>query len=330
MAADGSEMTAGDRPRLDSYSALILNFGHWRDTLACAESVLASDIPPRRVVICDNGSSDDSLDHLARWIAQRGKASGFRQFTRAEAEGFPGNGGFPAETLLLVDNEINLGYAGGNNVGLRLLLRSDAPFVWILNNDTEVAPNAADALLAHMRDRPDCGLCGALTRYLETPEIVQCYGGGWYNPLWALGGLHGEGDSLPLGAIPRCGPTELDYVNGASVFVRREFLLDVGLMDEDYFLYCEEWDWAERARRKRWTLCWTPEAEVLHREGLSTAASARRGLRRSARSAWRLIRSRLLFTWKFRPWALPLACAGQLYALLRKAPLSFGKRGADK
>ncbi len=301
------------------YSVLILNYNHWRDTQACVESVLSSDVRPRQVVVCDNGSSDGSLAHLVQWVDHYGvRPLSRRLLTRTEAETGPAGEEHPAEDILLVDNGANLGYAGGNNVGLRLLLRSGAPFVWLLNNDTLVAPGAAQALLQYMRGHPRCGLCGALTRYLDDPEIVQCYGGGWYDTVWALGGLHGDGDRLPRGAAgPEHGPTELGYVNGASVFARRAFLLDVGLMDEAYFLYCEEWDWAERAKG-RWTLGWAPEAEVLHREGLSTGVSNRRGLGRSARSAWRLARSRLLFTWKFRPWALPTALAGQFFALSKK------------
>lgn len=305
------------------YAVLILSHNHWRDTVACLESVLGSDVRPRQVLVCDNDSSDNSLAHLAQWAEQHGDRLSCRLLTRAEAENAQEGDGFPGEELLFVDNSANLGYAGGNNVGLRLLLRSGIPFIWLLNNDTVVAPGAAQALLQYMRDHPRCGLCGTLTRYLDDPETVQCYGGGWYDPLWALGGLHGEGHRLPRGARPEHGPTELGYVNGASVFVRREFLLDVGLLDEAYFLYCEEWDWAERAKG-RWTLGWTPEAEVLHREGLSTGVSNRRGLGRSARSAWRLIRSRLLFTWKFRPWALPTALAGQLFALSKKVFRSPG------
>lgn len=233
-------------------------------------------------------------------------------WAQAESEVLLGN-----ERIIIIDAGANLGYAGGNNVGLRLALSACAPFVWILNNDTSVFPHAASALLNHMERHARCGLCGTLTRYMDDPEIVQCLGGGWYTPVWGRGGLYGDGDRLALDDMPESSPERLDYVNGASVFVRREFLLEIGLMEEAYFLYCEEIDWAARAFGK-WELCWTPEAQVLHADGLSTGVSNRRGQGHNIRRAYTLFRSRLLYTMKFHPFFLPTVLAGQLWALLRK------------
>lgn len=88
-------------------------------------------------------------------------------------------------------------------------------------------------------------------------------------------------------------------------------------MAEEYFLYCEELDWAYRARG-RFELGFEPQAEVLHREGLSTGVSNHRGLRRGPRMSLALLRSRLLLTWKFHPLALPTVFLGQIAALARK------------
>lgn len=307
-----------------SYWAVVLNYKHWRDTIRCAESLLGSLEPPERLVLCDNGSADGSLEALARWALEFSHAGGLVRLSRAEAESgaAPGPG-----RIVLVDAGANLGYAGGNNIGLRLALAAGAPFAWLLNNDTTVFPDAATALLDHMAGHAGCGLCGALTRYMDDPGVVQCYGGGWYNAVWGRGGLYGDGDSLPLGALPANPPARLDYVNGASVFARREFLLDVGLMDEAYFLYCEELDWAARAAKAGSShgLCWEPKAQVLHAEGLSTGVSNRRGLGHGPRRAATLIRSRLLFTWRFHPLCLPTVLAGQVVAVARKAvALAFG------
>jgi len=304
----------------EGYSALILNYNHWQDTIACAKSLMTSNQAPKHIVICDNGSADDSVEQLQRWADELNSLPSL-VLTRAEALTWPEDKELPSK-VLLVTNGKNLGYAGGNNVGLVLLLRAGVSFVWLLNNDVVVRPNAAGALLEYMDSQPRCGLCGALTRYQDEPEIVQCFGGGWYNKTWGLSGLWGDGQRLPLNVKP-CGHSKrLDYVNGASVFARKEFLLDVGLMEECYFLYCEEVDWAERAKG-RWELGWTPGAEVLHREGLSTGTSNKRGLGRSCRSSFILVRSRLLFTCKFFPWRLPLVILGQLYALLRKLALGL-------
>lgn len=308
-------MAGRDGADSSSYSALILNFGYWRDTAACAESLLASQVPPERIVICDNGSPDGSLEKLACWAVSSGVS--LLNLNRDQALAWKREMPLP-EGVILVANKANMGYAAGNNTGLTLLMRGGAGYIWILNNDTLVAPEAADALLRHMHEHGRCGLLGTLTRYLDNPEAIQCLGGGWYSPWWGLSGLYGEGIALPQGQRPPQLQGPLDYVNGASVFVRRELLEQVGLMSEDYFLYCEELDWALRARG-RFELGFEPQAEVLHREGLSTGVSHRRGLRRSLRMSLTLLRSRLLLTYKFYPLALPTVLLGQVFALGRKA-----------
>ncbi len=286
----------------------------------CLESILDSLVRPDCIIVCDNGSPNDSMLQLRLWAERAvrdNKLHSWLELKADQAEAVSVGDGGPAAELLLVKNERNLGYAGGNNVGLRLFLHLATPFIWLLNNDTLVRPESAGALLEHMREQPRCGLCGALTRYLDSPEIVQCLGGGWHRPIWGRGGLYGEGLCLPPGQPPPPLPGPLDYVNGASVFIRREFLEQVGLMEEAYFLYCEELDWAERARG-RWELGWEAGAEILHREGVSTGLSNRRGFGLSLRALMRLVRSRLLFTWKFHPWALPTVILGQTAAIVRK------------
>jgi len=319
MSSKGGE-EASSRP----YWALVLNYGRWRDTIRCAESLLASSAPPERLILCDNGSPDNSLEALVRWADDSYGSVGATLLSRAQAEagGLSGD-----ERVVIIDNGANLGYAGGNNVGLRLALASDAAYIWILNNDTVVLSDAATALMDHMATHERCGLCGTLTRYMDDPEVVQCLGGGWFAPLWGRGGLYGDGTRLPLDAAPPDLPGRLGYVNGASVFVRREFLLDVGLMEEAYFLYCEELDWAARAKG-RWELCWAPRSQVLHAEGLSTGVSKRRGRGHDYRRAMNLLRSRLIFTWKFHPLCLPTALLGQFWALALKLTHRIGNRSA--
>ncbi|MDR3640146.1 MAG: glycosyltransferase family 2 protein [Humidesulfovibrio sp.] len=306
--------------RQQGYSALVLNYGHWNETIACLDSLLAGDRCPERIVVCDNSSPDDSLQRLAEWARERlgeDRLSSWREMGTEDIAPVLTSADGCLEEFILLRTGGNLGYAGGNNVGLRLLLGLGAQFVWLLNNDTTVLPGTGSALLRHMRANPRCGLCGTLTRYMAAPEIVQCYGGGWYSKAWGRGGLHGEGAFLPLGRAPATPQAPLDYVNGASVFLRREFLLDVGLMEERYFLYCEEIDWAERAKG-RWELGFAPDAEVLHLEGLSTGMSNHRRLRRSVKSTVRLVRSRLLFTLRHCPWFLPTVFLGQAWATASK------------
>ena len=107
----------------------------------------------------------------------------------------------------------------------------------------------------------------------------------------------------------------IDYVIGASVFVRREFLQDIGLMCEDYFLYCEEIDWAERAKGKYKIAC-MPESVVYHKEGASTGGQSVEN--KTMFSDYYQLRSRLLFTKKFHKKYLPIVYLTMLYAIFNR------------
>lgn len=117
----------------------------------------------------------------------------------------------PGPRLTFIRCEVNIGFAGGNNVGLRHILdRGDAGYVWVLNNDTVVERAEAD---------PAVGLWGSLVRYCHAPDQVQARGGGRYRR-W-LGVSHYVTAAAP-------GEERLDYVLGAATLVSARFLREVG------------------------------------------------------------------------------------------------------
>lgn len=106
------------------------------------------------------------------------------------------------------------------------------------------------------------------------------------------------------------------YVVGAALFARADMVRRIGLMCEDYFLYFEEIDWAERGR-KHFTLAYAPDSLVYHKEGASSGRDRKR--RRTSRFSDQLyLENRLKIARKFFPWALPVVYAGLLYALVRR------------
>ncbi|WP_211947162.1 glycosyltransferase family protein [Cupriavidus yeoncheonensis] len=206
----------------------------------------------------------------------------------------------PDSPLVIVDNQKNWGFAGGNNVGLRLALsNSEISHVWLLNNDTRVDANALDALLASAENRPAVGLWGATVLYDEPAGQVQALGGG------ALNRITAETRHLcaftPAEEVPdnpqfiRKIEAEMAYVLGASMFATRAWLETVGLLDERYFLYYEELDWAERGR-PHFALGYARDCIVVHKEGASIGTAPGGG---SALSVHHLHRSRFLFARRF-------------------------------
>lgn len=295
---------------------VILNFNGWQDTLACVTSLLADPLLPCPVsiVVADNASRDGSLNHLATQLPPLLPGPTLR-LTRDEANA--GQGAAPPTgpaQLVLIDNAANLGFAAGNNTGIRWALAAGADVVWLLNNDTEVEPGALAALVARCQADPAIGLCGSKLIYHGNRRMVQARGGSRYNPATGLGQHIGVGEPTDAPEDAQDIEQSLDYVVGASMLATRRFLLDVGLMAEDYLLYFEEIDWAMRGRRAGYRLGYAPGSVVFHKEGASIGSShLHRG---SLLSHQFKSRNRLLFTRRFHPELLGAVRRTMLFEVL--------------
>jgi GT2 family glycosyltransferase len=295
------------------------------------------------VIVCDNGSTDDSWARLVDWAEGHSVATAaiertlhhdlttppvekplsYTVYDRSRAE--EGGDRTLDPCLTLIRTGGNLGFAGGNNVGLKYALeRGDLGYVWLLNNDTVVEPRSLMALVARMAEKPSAGMCGSTLALYDRPERIQARGGGWYCKWiglpWHIGQLG------RTSVRPRTEHVEkwMNYVVGASMLVSRDFLADVGLMCEDYFLYFEETDWALRAGAY-YTLAYAPESVVYHKVGrtIGTSSDPRR---KSALCDYYTIRNRLLFTRRFYPEALPTIYLTICIAILVRLALGRVKR----
>lgn len=297
---------------------IILNWNGWQDTIECLESVFRLEFHDFAVLVCDNASEDDSLGHIAAWA--RGElAAGWDNPDLARHTTPPVRKPIPFvqvnptdqlsialhhERLFLVQAGSNSGFAAGNNVGLRLAL-SDPNFeyAWLLNNDTVVHPKALTAMVERMEARADAGICGSKLLYYDNPVLIQALGGSVYNLWTSRGGHLGAGLKNQNTPSHEWVESRMKYVVGASMLVRRKFLLDVGLMNESYFLYYEEIDWATRARGK-YSLAYAPESVVFHKEGASIGHSACK-TKRSELSEYHSSRNGIRFTRLYFPLAIP-------------------------
>jgi GT2 family glycosyltransferase len=161
-----------------------------------------------------------------------------------------------------VRNQGNLGYAGGNNVGIRRALGDGADYVCILNNDVTVSPDFLAPMLDVLQSQPRAGIA--------TPMICEAQNRGL---VWALGGsldaqagvvhrLHaGEGAA----ELRSRDPFPVDVASGAAMLAKREVFEDVGLLDEAFYLYFEETDWCLRARKAGYRVLAVPSSVVWHK-----------------------------------------------------------------
>lgn len=328
--------------RQEKAYALLLNWNGWADTLECLESLLRSDYRPFQIVVCDNDSSDESVERFHDWAAGRldiwsscapeircltwppvPKPVDCVEYDRGTAER-GGDHRAAGARVILIRTGANRGYAAGNNVGLRYILaRGDAAYVWLLNNDTVVRADTLSRMTHRVGTVENAGMCGARILYYSDPGIVQSLGGFRYNR-WSgtarqLG--HGARDAVARETPARTLEARTFGIYGASQLVTAEFLRRVGLLPECYFLYFEEQDWAVRATRVGLRKVLATDAVVYHKEGAATGGSEQSAMERSYISDYHSIRSRLLFTRRFFPYALPsvyLALLGSIANRLRR------------
>lgn len=226
-------MLTAESPRSRQLTyTIILNWNGWRDTAECVRSLLNMRGEAYELLIVDNGSTDDSVTRLRQEL--------------------------PAVEIL--ETGANLGFAGGNNVGIRLAIARGAEFVWLVNNDTKVDPGALNAMVELARTHPKVGAIGSVLYEMETPERVQHWGGGTVN-LW-LGRSWSFTESVANG--------RLKYLSGASMLLRRQALEDVGLLDDGFFMYWEDSDICFRLRQAGWKIAVAEKSKVWHKQCAST------------------------------------------------------------
>lgn len=300
---------------------IVVNWNGWMDTIECLESLLLLDYSDFRIVVCDNGSQDDSVIKLQEWGNLKfGFDSALWQYLSREAA--ETGAGSSDSTFTLISNGANLGFGGGTNVGLRYALaRNDVDFCWLLNNDTVVEVSSLTKMVERMNEKPSAGMCGSTVREYVNRSRVQALGGAvyykWLGVAWHIGRtIHG--DVLP---DPVLIENKMDYVVGASLLVRSTYLREVGLISEDYFLYFEEIDWVCRGQG-RYSLAYAPNSIVYHKVGASIG-TATNIIRKSYLCDHYTLRNRLLFTRRYCPVVLPAVYIGLIGEMFVR--LLFGR-----
>lgn len=297
---------------------ILVNWKRAEDTCACLESLERLQGASWHAVVCENGSPDGSAQVLRGWLAARAPER-VREATDNESVAALYDYEFDGRRISLVVSRHNLGFAGGNNLALQMCTGGNYSLYdhyWFLNNDTLVVPDSLSAMLERMRGNPDIGICGSTLIYEQKRDTVQALGGATYSPWTGLLREMGQGSSWPRTVDEADIERQLDYIAGASMLVSANFLHQVGPMAEDYFLYYEELDWAERGRRLGYSLAYASRSVVFHKEGavLGSGKSAKR----SSMAEYYGLKNKLRITRRFFPWALPGVFCVSLLQVLRR------------
>lgn len=206
---------------------VILNWNGFGDTSRCLRSLQHLRYLNYRVIVVDNGSTDDSESRIV--------------------EQFPG--------IELTQSGKNLGFAGGCNVGIRQALAEGTDFIWLLNSDTTVDPAALEALVDKIDTNPRIGAVGSAIYFMDEPHRLQAWGGGYVN-FW----LGRSGHFFKPVPDPN-----IQFLTGASLLISRSAVEAIGLLDEDFFMYWEDADFCFRLRRAGWNLAVAGESKVWHK-----------------------------------------------------------------
>ena len=220
-----------------SVGIVVLNWNGLHDTLECLESLSDMAYTNCEILVVDNGSTDGSPEAIQ--------------------ERYPG--------VHLLRNARNLGFAGGNNAGIRKALEDGAEMVWLLNNDTIVEKDALSHLVATAMDSEEIGLTSPVIRYYDDPETIQFCGSyiEWEKKrIVHMDKIRTNVDN----SMPMC-------LWGTALLIKRNSIDKIGFLDEKYFAYHEDEEYSMRAIRAGLRNVVEPKAIIYHKNSRSTGSN---------------------------------------------------------
>ena len=224
-------------------SIIVLNWNGLQDTIECLESLRKITYTNYEVIVVDNASSGDDVKVLREKFG---------------------------DYIHIIQNDKNYGFAEGNNIGIRYALAHLTPdYVFLLNNDTVVAPDLLNELVRAAEDDTHTGIAGPKIYYYDIngrKDVIWAAGGKvtWWHP-WVYDGIGCNDDDLPRYQSLRT----VDWVSGAAMMIKSKVLVDMSLLNAGYFSGNEDVEYCLRARRNGLAVLYVPTAMVWHKVGMA-------------------------------------------------------------
>jgi len=222
---------------------IVLNWNGLADTQECLRSLRKLTYPNRQVILVDNASAGDDVLQLERDFG---------------------------DSIRFIRNEKNYGFAGGNNIGIRYALDHYSPdYVFLLNNDTVVAPDLLDELVKAAENDPEAGVLGPKVYYFDfdgRKDVIWTAGGQirWWHPWFyhAIGQGHNDLPKYQRLRVVR-------WISGAAIMIKRQVLEQTSLLNTDYFFGGEDVEYCLKARAHGFKCIYVPTARIWHKVGRS-------------------------------------------------------------
>lgn len=276
-------------------SIIILNWNGWEDTIECLESVYEVKYQNYNVIVVDNGSEDDSIEKIRDYCQgkikikspffdynPKNKPLNVIEFNHddisrkvmSKIKSFKTYSGDNKgiNTLFLLKNMKNYGFADGNNIGIDFALNNlKTDYILLLNNDTYVDKDFIDPLVKHAESDHKIGLVGPKIYSFHRPRELQTVG---FNIKWSRGEIvsigHTEKDNGQYDQIK-----SVDCVSGCVMLIKKEVILKMGkFLDDVYFLYYEDMDSCVRTRKLGYEIYYIPNSKIWHKTSSTSKKAA--------------------------------------------------------
>ena len=266
---------------------IILNWNGSEDTIECLESIYRVNYSNYNVIVVDNNSSDDSVEKIKRYCEGKieVKSNFFKynksnkpikifEYSKNEFETAPKDkkeisNTLPNKKIILIKNNINYGFAGGNNIGIKYALDIlQSNYILLLNNDTVVDPDFLTELIKAAENDEKIGFVGAKTYFYDRKEVIQAAGGGNID-LKQVIAIETALNQIDDGKYDQ--NCELDYITGSCILCKREVLDKIGMLNANYFMYWEDVDWCFRGKKSGYKSVYAFKSKIWHKvSGSST------------------------------------------------------------
>lgn len=221
---------------------VIVNYNGYKDTIECINSLKKIDYENYKIVVVDNNSNDDSVLKMKEKFKE----------------------------TKIIESSINLGFSGGNNLGIRYAIENKADYVLLLNNDTEVDKNFLKNIIERVKYEKNIGISTGKIKYFDNKNIIW-YAGGKFNK-YKGNSYHIGLDELDINQYND--EKKVTFISGCFMLIPIHIFKEVGLLSEEYFLYHEDTDYCCKVMKAGYELFYYGDSVIYHKVSSSTGKNS--------------------------------------------------------